>query len=111
MVAAASITGVPGFNGYVSKVLIHEAILEAYHFHGWPMLLWLERIFVFTGGLTAAYITKLWLKTFVAKPKQSWDGVQDLSLRHKGVFAVYTAVVLFIGPKQRVDCPLWGNPL
>jgi formate hydrogenlyase subunit 3/multisubunit Na+/H+ antiporter MnhD subunit len=103
LVAAASITGVPGFNGYVSKVLIHEAILEAYHLHGWPMLLWLERIFVFTGGLTAAYITKLWLKTFVAKPKQSWDGVQDLSLRHKGVFAVYTAVVLFIGTQaQRV---------
>ena len=59
LVAAAGITGIPGFNGYVSKVLIHEAILEAYHLKGWPALLWLERIFVVTGGLTAAYITKL----------------------------------------------------
>lgn len=103
LVAAASITGIPGFNGYVSKVLIHEGILEAYHIKHWPSLLWLERIFVFTGGLTAAYITKLWLKVFVAKPKEPWNGVQDISLRHKFVFGVYTAIVVFIGTQaQRV---------
>lgn len=103
LVAAAGITGIPGFNGYVSKVLIHEAILEAYHLKGWPALLWLERIFVVTGGLTAAYITKLWLKTFWVKPRQNWEGVQDISLRHKLVFGLYSLIVLFIGTQaQRV---------
>jgi len=69
LIAAAGITGVPGFNGYGSKVLIHEAILHAYHLKGWESLLWLERRFVFTGGLTAAYISKIWLQAFLAKPK------------------------------------------
>lgn len=103
LVAAASITGVPGFNGYVSKVLIHEAILEAHHLVGWPSLLWLERVFVVTGGLTAAYITKLWLKAFWAKPKVNWEGVQDISVRHRLVFGAYTVIVLFIGTQaQRI---------
>mgnify|MGYP001031226191 CR=1 FL=1 len=97
LIAAASITGVPGFNGYVSKVLIHEGILEAYHFKGWPALLWLERIFVFTGGLTAAYISKIWLKTFLARPKRKWAQVKDLSREFTIVFMIYTAVVLALG--------------
>ncbi len=97
LVAAASITGIPGFNGYVSKIVIHEAILEAYHLLHWPSLLWLERIFVITGGLTAAYISKIWLKTFFGKPKQDWSGVKELSLSHRVVFGVYVAISLIIG--------------
>lgn len=97
LVAAAGITGVPGFNGYVSKILIHEGILHAYALKGWTSLLWLERVFVFTGGLTAGYISKIWIKTFLAKPKQDWSGVKDLSPSHKGVFLVYTFVLLGIG--------------
>ena len=97
LVAAASITGIPGFNGYVSKIVIHEAILEAYHLLHWPSLLWLERIFVITGGLTAAYISKIWLKTFFGKPKKDWSEVRDLNLSHRLVFGIYVAISLIIG--------------
>lgn len=101
LVAAAAITGVPGFNGYVSKTLIHEAIVEAYHLHGWSSLIWLERIFTVTGGLTAAYITKIWAKTFLQKPRQNWDGVQDISMRHRIVFGVYSIIILLIGTQAQ----------
>lgn len=97
LVAAASITGIPGLNGYTSKIIIHEAILEAYHLLEWPSLLWLERIFVVTGGLTAAYISKIWLKTFFGKPKGDWSHVSDLSGSHIRVFGTYTVIVLSIG--------------
>lgn len=97
LIAAASITGVPGLNGYVSKVLIHEAILEAYHLEHWPSLLWLERIFVVTGGLTVAYITKLWVSVFGGQLPKKWEHLKDISLTHKGVFLVYTVIVLGIG--------------
>ncbi|HHY10088.1 MAG TPA: NADH dehydrogenase, partial [Firmicutes bacterium] len=88
LAAAAGITGIPGFNGYVSKVLIHDGILQAYALKGWPVLFWLERVFVLTGGLTAAYITKIWLKTFFGRGKRNWRGVKDLSPAHTGIFAV-----------------------
>jgi len=110
LVAAGAITGVPGFSGYVSKTLIHEAILEAYHLYGWPVLLWLERIFVITGGLTAAYITKIWMKTFLGSPRQNWDGVQDISVRHKLVFGFYSLVILTIGTQAQRVVNLLGLP-
>ena len=97
LVAAGGITGVPGFNGYVSKILIHEGILHAFELKGWSSLLWLERVFVFTGGLTAAYISKIWIKTFFGKPKQDWSQVQDLSAGQRGIFGVYTFILLGIG--------------
>ena len=97
LIAAASITGIPGFNGYVSKILIHEAILEAYHLLEWPSLLWLERIFVVTGGLTAAYISKIWIKAFFGKARNDWSHVKDLSTSHIRVFGTYTAIVVTIG--------------
>ena len=105
LIAAASITGIPGFNGYVSKIIIHEAILEAYHLLEWPSLLWLERIFVITGGLTAAYISKIWLKTFFGKARSDSSQVHDLSRSHVSVFAVYTIISVGIGAfaQQRVD--------
>ncbi len=97
LVAAAGITGVPLFNGYVSKVLIHDGILHAYDLRGWPSLIWLERVFVFTGGLTAGYISKIWLKTFFGKPKKDWSQVRDLSKTHRRVFITYSMILLFIG--------------
>lgn len=97
LVAAAGITGVPGFNGYVSKIMIHDAILHAFELKGWASLLWLERVFVFTGGLTAAYISKIWIKTFLGKPQQDWSHIRDLSLGHRVVFGVYTLILLSIG--------------
>lgn len=97
LIAAAGITGVPGFNGYGSKVLIHEAILHAYHLKGWESLLWLERAFVFTGGLTAAYISKIWLQAFLAKPKADYSQVKDISRSQVGIFTVYSVILLCLG--------------
>ena len=72
---AASIAGVPGFSGYVSKTLLHESIVEYMHvlehagkstaaFRG------VEWLFLLSGGLTAAYMTKLFWAVFVAPPAE-----------------------------------------
>ena len=70
-VGAASIAGVPGFSGYVSKTLLHESIVEYLHAleaagaaTGW--LTAVEWLFLFSGGLTAAYMTKLFVAIFVS---------------------------------------------
>lgn len=67
LVCAFGITGIPGFNGYVSKTLLHHAIVEAYeHHHLWD--LWTaEKLFMLTSGLTVCYIIKLVTSIFFGK--------------------------------------------
>ena len=66
LLGAMGISGVPLLNGYVSKTLLHEAILEGLPHYGWPLKA-VEWIFLFSGGLTAAYMTKLFVAIFVEK--------------------------------------------
>ncbi len=71
-VGAAAIVGVPGTAGYISKTLLHESIVEYIHHlehigssaAGFRAVEWL---FLISGGLTAAYMTKLFVAIFVEK--------------------------------------------
>ncbi len=62
-----SLAGIPGFAGYLSKTLVHEAIVEYAH-HGGIFITAIEWLFLFSGGLTAAYVLKLFVTIFVQKP-------------------------------------------
>lgn len=80
---ACSLAGIPGFCGYLSKTLVHEAIVEYAHISGsWAITL-VEWLFLFSGGLTAAYLTKIYVAVF-------WQ---------KGA------------PAARKTPPKWGTPL
>lgn len=61
LMGALGIGGIPLWNGYVSKTLLHEAIVE----YGGPA--WIEWIFLLTGGMTVAYMVKLFVALFVEK--------------------------------------------
>lgn len=61
LLGALGIGGVPLLNGYVSKTLLHEAIVEA---GTYGLVEWL---FLLSGGLTVAYMTKLFICIFVEK--------------------------------------------
>ena len=65
--------GMPLLNGYISKTLLHESIVEYCEHIGagaaaYPAMRALEWIFLISGGLTAAYMTKLYVAIFVEKP-------------------------------------------
>ena len=66
---ALGISGVPFFNGYISKTMLHESIVEGIHactgFSG--MLSAIEWIFLISGGLTFAYMLKIFICVFVEK--------------------------------------------
>lgn len=72
---ALSLAGIPGFCGYISKTLVHEAIVEYAHMtHLWTITA-VEWLFLFSGGLTAAYLTKIYVAVFWQKGKdygKSW---------------------------------------
>lgn len=69
LIGALGIAGVPFFNGYVSKSLLHEGIVLLQEERS---VLWLkaaEWIFIISGGFTAAYMTKLYIALFWEKNK------------------------------------------
>ncbi len=88
LVGALSISGIPLFSGYVSKTLLHEAILEA------GLASSVEVIFLFSGGLTLCYMTKLFLCIFVEKEGVSHNGKIMTILTAFAI--VVSATVLFV---------------
>ncbi len=92
LAAALSIGGVPLMSGYVSKTLIHEAIVENAAGSGlMPSLLSVtEYLFLFTGGLTLAYMAKLFVKLFVEK---SDSPRKPLNIDRKTSLALCTAAL------------------
>ena len=72
--AVAGVGGIPLLNGYVSKTLLHESIVEYTALMdpatavASPMAFRIvEYLFLFSGGLTVAYMTKLFIVLFVEK--------------------------------------------
>ena len=68
---ALGISGVPFFNGYISKTLLHEGIVEGIHgCAGLRMPLHVaEWVFLISGGLTFGYMLKLFICIFIEKNK------------------------------------------
>jgi hydrogenase-4 component B len=73
-IAALGIMGIPFFNGFVSKTLLHHAIVESHEFAvgaslatvGWVKFA--EIMFIITSGGTIGYITKMTYYTFFRRP-------------------------------------------
>lgn len=74
---ALGISGVPLFSGYISKTLIHESIVEYTELletgeasavlFGVPAMRLVEWLFLIGGGMTLAYMLKLYVAVFVEK--------------------------------------------
>lgn len=80
VLAAAGLSGVPLLNGYVSKTLLHESIVEYmnvlvqvpdYAPYTVDLMKKLELLFLFSGGLTLCYMLKLFVVLFVEKNTDS----------------------------------------
>lgn len=69
LAGALGIAGVPLFNGYVSKSLLHEGIVLLQEEQPALWLKAAEWIFIISGGFTAAYMTKLYIALFWEKNK------------------------------------------
>ena len=81
LMGALGIGGIPGFSGYVSKTLLHEGIveyihaLEGGHLHATLFtagsMKAIEWIFLLSGGLTVAYMCKLFVAVFLEKNRDA----------------------------------------
>ncbi len=105
------ISGVPLFNGYISKTLLHEGIVEAIHVMREAqesslvtisattagnianLLQVGEWIFLFSGGLTFAYMCKLFFCIFVEKNRDA-DVQEKFDSSGRCMNGVSTAAIL-----------------
>ena len=75
LMGALGIGGIPGWSGYISKTLLHEGIVEYIHamegghlhsaFFTMGSMKAIEWIFLISGGLTVAYMCKLFVAVFL----------------------------------------------
>jgi len=99
-VAVMGISGVPGFNGYVSKVLLHHAIVESWH-HGGYLLNVAEILFVVVAGGTFASNIKMFLFTFFGKRPEGLGGpeggIRDAPFTMKAAMGVIAGAIILFG--------------
>ena len=90
--AGASLAGLPGLLGYVSKTLLHEGIVHmAEHAPVWSVVL--EVLFFLAGGCTAAYMVKLFVTLFIRRETTEEPGCIKAAPR-KLVEVVYFPILL-----------------
>lgn len=101
LVGALGISGVPLFSGYISKTLIHEGLVEYIHLasSGEIILTVSEWLFLLCGGMTAAYMTKLFIAIFVEKPVAENNGTEKVKIRFISYLSALlpACVILFFG--------------
>ncbi len=95
-VCAASLAGIPGFSGFVSKNMMHEA-LDAIAEES-SLAAFVSVVFTLTGGLTLCYMLKLFICLFVEKKAATGNVIYD---EKKGmgsnlIMALIPAVIVFV---------------
>ncbi|PKM83551.1 MAG: NADH dehydrogenase subunit [Firmicutes bacterium HGW-Firmicutes-13] len=97
VIAAFGIGGIPGFNGYTSKTLIHHAIVESFQHHGDISLFIAEKIFILTSAMTICYFIKLFRGLFMGEVPEKYNKDYKPSLVVKLTMGIFAACIMFIG--------------
>lgn len=95
------LAGVPGWNGYISKTLLHESIVE--HMHHLEaagaheeigLFKSVEVLFLFAGGLTLAYMLKLFVAIFIEKAENEAHNEKNSMTVLSGIAVCGSALLL-----------------
>ncbi|MBQ9389009.1 MAG: hypothetical protein IJU07_02420, partial [Synergistaceae bacterium] len=112
LMGGLGLMGAPLINGYLGKTLVHEAIVEHIHSLGHAvkgsqgtlafmtagneMLMFsvCEWLFLISGGLTTAYVIKLFYALFIAKPAPDMHQKDIYISRSNAVLLTLSALIL-----------------
>ena len=110
LMGAMGIGGIPLWNGYVSKTLIHESIVEymealqigriSESFLSVGAMKGIEWIFLISGGCTVAYMLKLYVALFIEKNRDSalqekYDAMRGTYMNKVSAAALTAGALLF----------------
>jgi NADH:ubiquinone oxidoreductase subunit 5 (subunit L)/multisubunit Na+/H+ antiporter MnhA subunit len=122
LVASLSISGVPPFNGFVSKWMIYQGIIESASAKNPLWMVWLVAA-MFGSALTVASFMKLLHAVFLGRSAEGFKGIKEAALSMTvpmgilaaacivfGIFATAVPITLFIAPslgKAITYCGMW----
>jgi hydrogenase-4 component B len=102
LIAALGISGIPLFNGFISKSILHHGIVEAVHEGSWIFTL-AEWIFIVVSAGTVASFIKLMYYVFFRKTTETyqqigfeWDGMNAAMIGLAGLIGVIGIAPNFI---------------
>lgn len=112
LIASFGIMGIPLFNGYASKTLLHHAIVEAFEHHHLTSLYIAEKIFTLTCAGTVCYYFKFLYYTFFKKPDAAGEAikVKNEPLAMKIGMGMLAVMIVFIGVFPNVALDWFINP-
>lgn len=96
LIAVFGITGMPLFNGFISKSLLHHAILEAYEY-GHPSFRFAEYLFTFVSAGTAASFIKLYSLVFLGKTPEKYENLRERLSFGSVAMVILAVLVVVIG--------------
>lgn len=122
LMGALGIGGIPLWNGYISKTLLHESIVEGIHltsvasdFRGYVLLQGAEWIFILSGAMTVCYMAKLYFAVFIEKNKnelvqKEYDAKKKYMSPLSACSILVGAVLLpIMGMFPRFTMDLWAD--
>ena len=105
-----AIIGLPGFNGFTSKTIIHHALAEALH-HASPVLAYGgEFIFYLSSAFTTAYLLKLYIALFVENNSRYYASYSRyINKRAMFPMVISAALIFLIGIKPGIFFNYFGD--
>ncbi len=97
LIASLGIVGIPLFNGYASKTLLHHAIVEAYEHHHLYSLFIAEKLFTLASAGTVCYFLKFLFFTFWRPAPDNLSEVKQEPLMMKIGMGILAICMLLIG--------------
>lgn len=111
-IGIAGTMGIPGLNGFLSKTLLHEALIEAEHMYGGTVFTISELLFTLGSSFTVAYLLKLFFTIFI---DGSHESPEDSNIKPPREFAVPLSIlsiaIVYMGIRPGAVLDIFGGAL
>lgn len=112
LVGLCAIIGMPGFNGFISKTLLHEALSEAHHMYGGIFFTLAEIIFTISSSFTVAYLLKIFIAVFVEESDHNIENVKaKITGRALLPMGILAGIIIYIGVKPEIIMNVLDNSM
>ncbi|SHK01058.1 complex I subunit 5 family protein [Paramaledivibacter caminithermalis] len=103
LIGLFAIIGMPGFNGFISKTLLHEALAEAHHMYHNMWFNVAEVIFTISSSFTVAYLLKIFVAVFMEK-SDKYKGQYKHHLKKRAMIPMValSVVIIYIGLRPNI---------
>lgn len=110
LIASLGIAGMPLFNGFISKSVLHHGIVEA-HEYGSSMFYYAELIFMVIGAGTVASFIKFFYYIFLGKMDKKYESIKPEYNNLDTSMAVIAIIIILIGlnPRFIIDAFILPN--